>query len=254
MSNKCWMMWVMAAVSCFMVSCQGTDFDRIPRSGFITHFEETDHARMPFDSYWDISDNEDWDERVLGKKNKSNPIYVAPVTLKYFAGMPTNPRARAEIEGLASYFNARLRKVLGKLDASDNNFHLVHEPQPDAYTVQIAILSAKPARTVENLAGDAAGVFVRGGGLITAADREAKGSISMGARYYAPGGELVAEVADFQYGQTSLVGMVILDFKDFSRFGYQRRTIDEWVDAFAKLFTTIHATQVKKKLFSLNPF
>ena len=179
---------------------------------------------------------------------------MAPVTLAYFAKMPTNPKARAEIEALASYFNARLRKVLGKLDAIDNTFNLVPEPQPDAYTVQIALLSAKPARMVENLAGDAAGFFVRGGGLITAADREAKGSISMGARYYAPEGKLVAEVADFQYGQTSLVGMVILDFKDFSRFGYQRRTIDEWVDAFAKLFTTIHATQVKKKLFSLNPF
>ncbi len=57
---------------------------------------------------------------------------------------------------------------------------------------------------------------MRGAGLLTAADSASKGSVSMGgARYYAPGGKLVAEVADFQYGRTSLFGMVLVDFKDF---------------------------------------
>ena len=245
---------IAAGVCCLMASCESTDFDRIPRNGFITHFEETDHARMPFDSYWDISDNKDWDERVRGDGNKSNPIYVAPVTLEYVADAPKTNKERRDLEALAQYFDARLHSVLGKLDAADNTFNLISQPRADAYTVQIAILSVKPAKKLENLAGDAAGFFVRGGGLITAADREAKGSISMGARYYAPGGKLVAEVADFQRGQTSLLGMALVDLNDFSRYGYQRRTIDQWVDAFAKLFTTTHSTRVKKPLFTIKPF
>lgn len=247
--------WVIlvGALMGLLTSCQTTDFDRIPRTGFITHYEKSDHSRMPFDSYWDISDNTDWDQRVLGENHKSNPIYVAPVTLEYFDGMPSNMQGRREIEKLAAYFDARLKAVLGKLDARDNTFHLVAAPRPDAYTVQIALLSAKAARPLENIAGDAAGFFVRGAGLITAADSASKGSVSMGARYYAPGGKLVAEVADFQYGRTSLFGMVLVDLKDFSFFAYQRRTIDQWVDQFAKLFTTTHATKVKKPLFSLSP-
>ena len=39
---------------------------------------------MPFASYWDASDNEDWNERVQGINNKSQAVYVKPVTLKYF--------------------------------------------------------------------------------------------------------------------------------------------------------------------------
>lgn len=244
---------VVSAFIGLMTSCQTTDFDRIPRTGFVTHYKKTDHSRMPFDSYWDISDNTDWDQRVLGEKHKSNPIYVAPVTLEYFDGMPPSLKGRREIEKLAAYFDARLKAVLGKLDAQNNTFHLVAAPQSDAYTVQIALLSAKAARPLENIAGDAAGFFVRGAGLLTATDSDSKGSISMGARYYAPGGKLVAEVADFQYGRTSLFGMLLVDLKDFSLFAYQRRTIDQWVDEFAKLFTTTHATKVKKPLFSLNP-
>ena len=239
---------LLANVSCSPLS----DFKRIPRNGFLTHYEKSDHKRMPFDSYWDVSDNQDWDERVTGKSNKSQAIYVAPVTLQYFENMPADARELAEIQKLKEYFDARLNATLTKLDAENANFHLVKTPTPDAYKVEIAILSAKHENKMDNIASVAAGLIVKGGGLLVGSSED-KGYISMGARYYAPNGKLVAEVGDFEYGQRSLTGMVLVDSKDFRTFAYQRQTIDQWVEEFAKLFTTRHEEKVKKPWFTLNP-
>ena len=61
-------------MACVLMSCQQTTpFEYIPRNGFITHFEESDGSRMPFASYWDISDNADWNERVTGQKTSLRP-------------------------------------------------------------------------------------------------------------------------------------------------------------------------------------
>ncbi len=88
---------MVGALMGLMTPCQTTDFDRIPRTGFITRYEKTYYSRMPFDSYWDISDNTDWDQRVLGENHKSNSIYVASVTLEHFDGMPSSLKGRREI-------------------------------------------------------------------------------------------------------------------------------------------------------------
>lgn len=234
-----------------LVSC--SNFSRIPRTGFITHYEKSDHERMPFDSYWDISDNQDWNERVDGENNKSQAIYIAPVTLDFYDKMPKKPSERAGIEHLREYFDARLKKVMTELDEKNNHFHLVDQPTENAYRVEIAILTSKPESKMGNVLSYVAGFIIRGGGLLVGR-RVYKGYISMGARYYAPNGKLVAEVADFEYGQTSLVGMVLVDFKDFRTYAYQRQTIDQWVDEFAKLFTTGHHEKVRKPWFTLNPF
>lgn len=241
-----------ALAALLLAACAQSNFKRIPRTGFISHYVESDHKRVPFDSYWDISDNVDWDERVTGRKHKSLAVYIAPVRLDYFKNMPKDPAEQEQIHKLKEYFDTRLREKLSDLDALNASFHLTPHPSHDAYRIEIAILSAKPENKMANFLSDIAGFIMRGGGLLTS--RKAyKGYISMGARYYAPGGKLVAEVGDFEYGQTSLPGMAIIDLKDFITFGYQRQTIDQWVDEFAKLFTTIHEKRVSKPWFSLNP-
>ena len=240
-----------AAVS-FTACSPLSDFNRIPRNGFLTHYVKSTHERVPFDSYWDISDNKDWNERVTGENNKSQAIYVAPVSLAYFENPPSDPKALAQIQKLKEYFDARLLQVLTKLDKEHNTFHLVKEPSRDAYKVEIAILSAKHENKIDNIASAAAGFLVTGGGMLVGG-KEDKGYISMGARYFAPNGKLVAEVGDFEYGQRSITGMVLMDSKDFRTYAYQRQTIDQWVDEFAKLFTTRHEEVVKKPWFTLNP-
>ncbi len=236
-----------------IVACSQHTFDRIPRNGFIEHFAESDHQRMAFDSYWDISDNKDWNQRVTGEKGKSQPICVFPVTLDYFADMPQNPEDRARIQELCNYFNKKLTDRLIRLDAENNTFHLVDKPGPDTYTVRIALLSAKPTNISKNFLSSAVGAFVKGGSLLLS-DTQDKGYVSMGAKFYAPNGRLVAEVADFDYGQESLIGKVTVDMKNFHHFAYQRQTIDDWVEQFVKIFTTVHENKIRKPWFKLMPF
>lgn len=243
---------LLTATVLLSAACSQNNYYKIPRNGFITHFARSDHKRMPFDSYWDISDNKDWDERVRGERHKSQAIYIAPVRLDYFSNMPKDPAARAQIAKLKEYFDARLAKVMREEAARNKNFHLVLTATANAYRIEIALLSAKHENKTANILSSASGFFLRGAGLLTSRP-EYKGYISMGARYYAPSGKLVAEVGDFEYGQTSLPGMVLLDLKDFRTYAYQRQSIDQWVDEFAKLFTTAHEKKIRKPWFSLNP-
>ncbi len=236
-----------------LLSCTSQTYNSIPRNGYITHFSPSDHKRMPFDSYWDISDNKDWDERVRGEHGKSQPIHIKPITLAYFQDMPADPAERQAIEELRDYFERKLRERLAELDAEKGSFHLMSKPDKDTYTVEIAMLSAQPTRIAKNIASAAAGFLLRGGGLLLSRERD-KGSISMGARFYAPNGKLVAEVADFEFGQKSLVGMVLIDTKDFRHYAYQRQTIDQWAEEFTKIFSTIHEEKIRKPWYTLNPF
>lgn len=237
-----------------LLSCQQTTpFDLIPRNGFITHFEESDGARMPFDSYWDISDNVDWDERVLGVNNKSQAIYVKPVSLKYFqSGKELHAQSPAVLK-LRDYFETTLMAALKKQDASANRFHLVSAPGPDTYTVEIALLSATPTRLLNNSAAMAAGSVIPGGSFLISSKKDS-GSLSMGVRFYNPEGKLVAETADFEYGKKSLPGMIMVDSKDFRPYVYHKRIIDEWVDELVQEFTTIHEQKINRPWYSLNPF
>lgn len=241
-------------MACGFISCQQVaPIDRIPRTGFITHFEQSDYTRMPFASYWDISDNEDWNERVRGDKNKSQAVYVKPITLDYFQkGGVLQAKSPAVIK-LRDYFEDKLMAELKKQDASENSFHLVHGPGKDVYTVEIALLSATPTRILNNSAALAAGFVVRGGGFLISSKKDT-GSLSMGIRFYDPKGKLVAETADFEFGKKSLPGMLIVDSKDFRPYAYHRKIIDGWIGELVQVFTTIHEQKIKRPWYSLNPF
>lgn len=241
-------------MACGLISCQQTaPIDFIPRNGFITHFEESDGSRMPFASYWDISDNEDWNERVQGLKNKSQPVYVKPISLQYFSAGDTLHANSPEVIKLRNYFQNTLMAELMRQDASANNFHLVNAPTPDSYTVEIALLSASPTRIINNAAASAAGVVVRGGSFLVSRAKD-KGTLSMGIRFYDPSGQLVAETADFEYGLQSIPGMILVDTKDFRPYEYHKRIIDEWVKEISTIFTTVHEHRIKRPWYSLNPF
>lgn len=219
---------------------------------------------MAFDSYWDISDNKDWNERVQGVNGKSQAIYIYPVTLDYLSNKPQDPKALEELQALCEYFDRKLLEVLRKQDASDNSFHLVNKIGADTYSVRIALLEVDPTHTDKtvtgallgmssNLVGGGAGMAISGANRLMNKESD-RGSIAMGAHFYAPNGKLVAEVADFEYGEKSLVGMVLADAKDFQRYAYHKRAIDEWVRQFEQCFTTVHEHRIKKPWFSLKPY
>lgn len=242
-------------MACGLISCQqkNATFQHIPRNGFITHFEESDGSRMPFASYWDISDNEDWNERVQGQKNKSQAVYVKPISLQYFEPNATLMGDSPEVVKLRDYFQKTLMEELKRQDASANTFHLVSAPTADSYTVEIALLSATPTRILNNAASSAAGFVVKGGGFLVSQSKD-KGTLSMGIRFYDPKGKLVAETADFEYGLRSVPGMILVDSKDFRPYAYHKRIIDEWVKEISTIFTTVHEHSIERPWYSLNPF
>lgn len=241
-------------MACGLLSCQqNAHYQYIPRNGFITHFEESDGTRMPFASYWDISDNDDWNERVQGLRNKSQAVYVKPISLKYFEANDTLNAKSPEVIKLRDYYQETLMKELKKQDASANTFHLVDAPTADSYTVEIALLSATPTRIINNAVSTAAGVVVTGSSFIVSQSKD-KGTLSMGIRFYDPKGKLVAETADFEYGMRSIPGMVLVDSKDFRPYAYHKRIIDEWVQEISTIFTTVHEHKIKRPWYSLNPF
>jgi hypothetical protein len=241
-------------LSCGIISCQQTTpYQHIPRNGFITHFEESDGSRMPFASYWDISDNEDWNERVQGFNNKSQAVYVKPISLQYFQPNESLNAYSPEVIKLRDYYQKTLMAELRRQDVSANTFHLVEAPTADSYTVEIALLSATPTRIMNNVASTAAGFVVRGGSFLVSRSQD-KGTLSMGIRFYDPQGRLVAETADFEYGMRSIPGMVLADSKDFRPYVYHQRIIDEWVKEISTIFTTVHEHRIKRPWYSLNPF
>lgn len=234
-------------------SCVTTDFDRIPRTDFIHNYEEPEEDRFDFCSFWDITTDEGWDDRV----EHSQKLYLAGVTLDYFQNMPADPRERAKIEELRTYFEQRLRRKFTELAAQDNTFELVDKPGPGVYTTEYALLCAAPARIVKNAAMQVPGYVVKCGGIaahLLFGSKEDTGYIAFAARLKDDKGVVIAEAADFEYGTESLTGMVLVDTKNFRPYAYQRQSIDHWVDEFGKLFTTRHEVKVKRPQFFLNPF
>lgn len=231
------------------------DFKSLPNTGFITKYQMSDKKRMSFDSYWDISDNEDWNERVEGKNNKSQEIYISPVTTKFLAHYPKDREKSEDVEEIREYFDRKLKAKLSILDKADNTFHLVDKPTANSYRIEIAILSITPtnikANTLGTAAGSVAGLFVKGGGMISGG-LTPKGSIAMGAKFYAPNGKLVGEVADFEKDESAII--MPIDTKDFQHYAHHKRHIDVWVNQFAEIFTTKHEHKVSRPWFSLNPF
>lgn len=237
-----------------VMGCSGSrDFDSLPQTGFITKYEPSDKKRMSFDSYWDISDNKDWNERVEGSHGKSQEIYITPVTTKYLENYPKEKDKAEDVEEINTYFNNKLKEKLSALDKMDNSFHLVNKPTSNSYRVDIALLSITPTNVKMNSSGAIAGAIIPGSGTILSSGSK-KGSISMGAKFYAPNGKLVGEVADFETDESSILSVVLVDTKDFQYYAHHKRHIDIWCDQLCEVFTTKHEHAIKRPWFSLNPF
>lgn len=255
MNKRCYLfVLVMSAmVSLLFSSCASTDFNRIPRTSFIQHYEKINHPRSPFISGWDCQTDAEWDAAVSNKRH----LYISPVTLQYFQA-PSQPAPdMKQIEELRAYFDTRLREEMTKAVKKHPNLILVDKPTSDAWRLEVALLSAKSVSVAKNALVTGAAQAVGGGFIwdkVLSTKEESKGYIAMAARVTNDKGKRVTEVADFEYGMGSLTGMVLVDTKDFRPYAYQRQSIDHWAKEFAELFTTTAATSVTRPYFSVNPF
>lgn len=244
---------VTVAVTGLFSSCSSTDYNRIPRTDFIQHYQKVDHERCPFVSGWDCQTNEEWNRAIAGKRT----LYVKPVTLSYFHGKVQTADDARSIEALRAYFDQCLRTEMDKAAKKDPNLKVVYKPTPGAWTLEVAILSARSVNVAKNAVVTGLGQAVGAGmvwDMLINKEEESKGYISMGGRLTNPSGKRTTEVADFEYGMGSLTGALLVDTKDFRPYAYQRDSVKAWAEQFAKLVTTPAETGVSRRQFTLNPF
>lgn len=244
---------MLALFSLAVVSCVSTDYSRLPRTGFISRYQKNADERVPFVSYWDNFSVEYWDAYV----GQRRVIYLAPVTMQFMDKMPSDPKAYEHLQELRDYFDSRLDEAFARKMKEDPNLQIVRKPMPGIPRIEVAILSAQPVNLKENVIEDLADLVMYGGGLLVSLlynDKDDKGHIAMGARFFDANGRLRGEVADFEYGLVAMESLLIIDVKDFRPYAYQRQTIDHWADEFATLITTPYAKKVHRPRFSLNPF
>lgn len=255
MNKRCYLLLLVmsAMVSLLFSSCASTDFNRIPRTSFIQHYDEVNDPRSPFICGWDCQTNEEWNASVNGTRK----LYISPVTLQYFQGATKTPAEVKQVEDLRTYFDTRLREELAKAAKKHPNLVIVDKPAAGVWKLEVALLSAKSVSVGKNALVTGAGKAVGGGFIwdrLINSREDSKGSVSMAARVTNGNGKRVTEVADFEYGMGSLTGMVLVDTKDFRPYAYQRQTIDHWAKEFAELFITTAETGVARPIFSINPF
>lgn len=236
-----------------LCSCSYSDFKRIPETGYLQHKKENTHSHMPFVSYWDNLNTAEWDKRTRPVARRSHKIHLKPMTLQYFDKWPKDKDDQLEIEELRGYFDATLRRRLSLYTHSYPALQIVDKPGRGVWTLDFALLAAKPARVLKNMVMEVPGFLVTGGSAaakIVFGRKEDSGYISFGMRVFDDKGKLVAEIADFQYGM-SVVGF---DSKSFRSYAFQRRSIERWVEGICRLLVSASDRKIYKQMFSVNPF
>ena len=230
-------------------ACSTADYDRIPRTGFISHYQKADQGDVPFASYWVAPA---YDQAACDKTlEKERIVCVKPVTLTHYNGKPATAAEATAIEQLCSHFDQCLQQEFAKAAAKHPQMKLTGNPK-GAWVVEIALLDACSASTGKNLVSGALGQITGGGflwGRLISTRDERTGYLAMAARIYDPQGKLIAEVADFAYGMSAPV-----DTKDYRPYAYQRRTVEQWAEDFATLSVSPFQKRVNRTSFSLNPF
>ena len=240
-----------------LVSCSSTNnFNKVPKNtGFFQHLTENKDRDVPVDAYWgEGMTNQEWDQRVTGADARGVSLRVAPVTLNYMVNRPSTAKEMQELVELKQYFDKKLMNEFQKLSAdSRNHFHLVQQGGPGVFTMETAILSAKPVVVSKNAALKVVGMAT-GAGFVT--DRilgkdDDKGSICIACRIKNPSGRVVSETAKYMTGQSSILGY---DLKDFQSYAHHKACIDDWVKLAADSFVMKSDDKLSLPWFKLNPF
>ncbi len=232
-------------------SCSKKDnFDQIPRTGFIQHYQHDEDKQTPFLSYWVDGNTREWNDRVQGKHGKKQVLYIKDININFMNAKPETAAEKKDLDKLRQYFRDSLSKNIRQALKNDYNFIPKSTPSPDAYTLEIAITSITPTHAVTNMLLSGinelkAGVSTIGGQLVK------KGHISIAAKLADEKGRTIAEMADYREDHSAL----LFDLKDFTRYKHHERHIDEWSKEITETLT--HPADYKveaPKKFTLNPF
>lgn len=230
-----------------------SDYSKLPDSGFISRYQKTEDKRIPFVSHWTALPSADV---RAGIENSNRRFFLKPVTLDYFQNMPEDERARREIEKLRDYFDTRLKKSFREAENKTRIPLLADEPGPDVLTLEFALLCAKPAFRIKNIILRSLSWMSTVVGLVLETllwRQDDMGYAAMGIRVFYEG-ELVGEIADFEYGLESVTGLMLFDIKSARAYAYQQASIDRWSESLATLCSTTPDVPVKRTLFTWKPY
>lgn len=232
-------------------SCSKHDnFDKIPHTGFITHYQHSENNRTPFLSYWAHGNAEVWDNRVQGKKGQKQVLYIKDINIGYMDAKSSKNSAKKDLDTLRDYFRESLRKNILTSVQGERNFIPQAHPSANAYTLEIAIISITPTHATANLLLSSVNNIKSGIGTVGGQLLE-KGHIAIAAKLSDEKGRVIAEMADYREDHSAL----LIDLKDFTRYKHHEKHIDEWCKEITLLIT--HPSNYKvdpPRKFTLNPF
>ncbi|WPX41746.1 hypothetical protein QET93_006525 [Akkermansia sp. N21116] len=238
-------------VMSFLPSCSKNDnFDKIPRTGFITHYQYDKKNRTPFLSFWADGNAHEWNDRVQGKHEKKQILYIKDININWMDVKPKSDEEKRDLDKLRQYFRDSLRKNISQAAHNERNFIPKATSSPNAYTLEIAITSITPTPAVANLLLNGVNELKSGVGTI-GEQLVKKGHIAMAAKLTNTHGRIIAEVADYREDHSAL----LIDLKDYTRYKHHERHIDEWSQEITLILT--HPSNYKvdpPRKFTLNPF
>lgn len=242
---------IVAASTAFLASCQSLNSKVKPQAvagtSFLKHRNEmkAEPDRSPFRLNWSNPS-----PKARAAFEKKNEIYIPVVTLDHLRPM-SKLLARAE-ENKESWLEGALK--LGELAreefaeafrrSKDSRFKVVEKPSRHSLTLELAIVELNPNSVSGTLVKIAVNsVALPSTDLILAGpSRPLKGNIAIEGRLSdSRTHESIFEFADNEESKSP----VIINVRDFARFGQARLAIREWAGQFEQLMRTPEGGQVK---------
>ncbi len=220
----------------------------VPKTPFVTRHVENEDSDIPFEIYWNGIDKKVWNARVKGENGQKMAIYPAPkVNVEYLSPAPKSEEEKRELNEIAAYFHAQVVKRLQKKAKEQSSFIVATKKGKGVYTLELAVLALTPTNTEAGWFLTAMSA-VKAGGLVR--HLMDKGNIVVAGRLKDERGHVISEFADAEEDKASLLG---IDLKDFQKYGYHKKSIDELAREIVEVYSLPVGTYVMKILPILNP-
>jgi hypothetical protein len=194
-------------------------------------------------------------------------VYVAPVDTQYLnkhqaadgSWVLGNKISDKDITAMADFLRQSFIEAIKK--NPETNLIVIDQPDKDSFTLALAITELTPTSVAVNALADVGGFLVPGAkplaeagavGAQAIGGEIAGGSISFEMKFIDNNsGDVLAQAADREFDRTS----IIPNYRDFSEYGWSRKTCKDWADQFVKLFDTTENVAVDSASgFSLLPW
>ncbi len=234
-------------LSILFTSCS-SDFDKIPKTGFIDKCEKNTNSLVPFDALVGYDHPKEWNDRINGVNGKKQYVYLAPVDISHVDADTLKHVNQENLKKLGDYFNERLAFYMNQAAKKNPNFVVLNKKNKQTAVMQVAIISVAPTKTSAGIAKTVLG-FVKLGFLVKPA--LSKGHIVMAGRVTDRNGKMYMEFADYEKDHSSVLG---IDAKDYEHYAHHRTNIDQWAKNIADVFSTPYEHKTSRKLVYVTPW